>query len=481
MQVKGTNLGPVVEAEFTLEPGVNLLRGENGVGKTHIRQAIARALGVTEISVPVRDGATKGLLEIDGVTLLAVSKVNRATNQADVVLASTSPLSTLVEPGIKEHEAAEKARIKALLQLVEVKVNDSTVSTLVGNDEEALTYIDEQMGIDSLARFDVVNVADLVRRKIHEHKRHFNEEEIRLRAEATAANPEKPARYTETSSDVAKNAHEQAVRKHERLSGESTSRKTHERERAQIRETIGTRPDVEAANADFEKIEQLYAEASGVAASLRIQLATAEANETATKAALDESQKQLASANIAADSYDKRQAILDTEITGATDADVEKAKVEMEAADRALEDARASDAYRADLATRDAAEKAAEEAKVLSEHFEDIALNVTARLGIVLADSGLKNLTVNDGELCVIENGKLEAFTRLSFGERTRIGAELLAKRSNPGAVVNLDPEFWAGLSPTNKKEAAEIFAEKGLFVLSEEPADGDLRVEQFQ
>lgn len=479
--VEASNLGPIPYARLVLVPGVNKFVGENGVGKTHLRHGLARALGGTDIAVPLRDGAKKGSLSIDGTPLLALGKVNRTTGEVNITLASTSPLSDLVRPGIKDPAAAERKRIQALLQMIDCKVTAQTIESLVGDDEDAIRVIEDSTGVEPLTRLDIVNVADILRRKMHDAKREWLDAAKVHEGEMTAANPQRPEKYTELTLAAAQEAHDGAVRTHERLSGEASSRAMHEEERKQIRETIGTRPDVQTATELRDRAHEKVLACERTVRELEEQLRAAKGKLEIAEAAEETAQTKLGEVEIGASTYDRRKRILDTEITGATDVDVTKAEQAVTTAKQNLEAARDSDTYRTAIEKRDAAKLKQEEALGLATNFEEIALAVTGQLGDVLTAAGLSNLTVDDGQLTFIHpDGRLEAFSRLSFGQGTRIGAKLLAKHSTDGSVIDLDPDFWFGLSPKNQVEAQEIFVEEGLFVVTEAPANGDLRVEHF-
>jgi hypothetical protein len=69
----------------------------------------------------------------------------------------------------------------------------------------------------------------------------------------------------------------------------------------------------------------------------------------------------------------------------------------------------------------------------------------------------------------------------LSLGQRTRIAADLTAAHSAKDSVIPLDPKFWLSLGDQNKIEFAEICAERGLYVVTEKPTSGALRVSHVE
>ena len=69
IDVRISNLGGITSAELRLEPGVNVLTGANGAGKTSAMRAVSRALGA-DVPVEVRDGADHGSVEAGGARLV---------------------------------------------------------------------------------------------------------------------------------------------------------------------------------------------------------------------------------------------------------------------------------------------------------------------------------------------------------------------------------------------------------------------------
>jgi ATPase subunit of ABC transporter with duplicated ATPase domains len=126
------NVGGIVRAELILKPGMNVLAGRNGAGKTSAMRAIVRAQGGGG-ELERRDGAERGVVEGPGVKL-TVGKVVRTTGQAELSLAEATPLANLIDPGLKDTEAAARARIRALIELIRVPVDDAALDALSQGD-----------------------------------------------------------------------------------------------------------------------------------------------------------------------------------------------------------------------------------------------------------------------------------------------------------------------------------------------------------
>lgn len=482
-KVQLRNTGPIRAFDMDLGPGVWVLHGDNGVGKTHAISAVVKALGgEPEIPLTATDGSTRGQVIINDIPILAITKLNRQTGKADVSLLSSSPLATLIDPGIADPVRAEGARLKALLQLVDCPVTDETLSTLVGGDAEAVAYL------EGMPPGDVVTTADSIRRNMHLAKRHHENLAVMAGAEATAAKFDAPETLTDMPIADAQKASDDSLMNLQRLTGEASQRLARERERAEIEATLGERPDATAATTAAQTLQERFKEASARSQDLFQQIALLNQKYDAS---CDEVQELSGRVDMAidtaddvegqAEAWDRRRAILDSEITGATEADVEAAQTAVLERRTALELARESEAYRRSLSTVAEAQKRQAAAQAKAEHFEGIALKVTSRLADVLASSGVDGLTVDEGALSVVHpDGTVESFSRLSLGEKTRVAADLVAKRSPEGTILPLSDRFWHALSDKNKAEVHQIFVERGITVITESADAGELRVEAF-
>src|SRR5271168_719571 len=131
-KIEVRDIGPVRIFQGELHVGMNILSGENGAGKSAVCAALARAAGVP-IDVEPNDFAAKGLLSIDGTVLLAVTrgKAKGKSGDAEISLASVSPLATVIDPDIKDRKAAEAARIRALVSICALKTDEELIAELL--------------------------------------------------------------------------------------------------------------------------------------------------------------------------------------------------------------------------------------------------------------------------------------------------------------------------------------------------------------
>lgn len=488
-----SNGGPIRDLAIPMpEPGLYELRGDHGEGKTTALMMLARANG-EDVPVSLRDGASRGYLKLDGVTLLSIGKVNRLTGKAEVNLLSVSPLADFIEPGPKDHAAAERIRIQAALRLIDIPVTKDSILTLVQGDDGAFEYLDQQEGIDLLVRKDIVTAADKVRRLIHQQKQHWLREVDVASAEMTANSPERPEILVDLTVEEAEAAQVEAIRAFERVSGQAQQRATEEKRHVEIQSTLGERPDAAAADKKLAEVQESAEAAAQAREALKEQIRQVEAQLFELNGKLDraltledersvdvrEAAEACRAADKAVAEWERRKAILEQPITGPTPADVERAELLADSARADLAQARNSDAYRRRLAARDAAEAKRREAEVLAKRFGDIAVNVTGKLGVLLAQAGLPNLTVEGEELLVIkDDGSTEPVWRLSYAEKLQLAVGPYLQR-HPDSIVSFPFEQYACLKPTKQKELAQAAAAHGLYILTEVPDEGPIRVRQ--
>ncbi|KKM82233.1 hypothetical protein LCGC14_1321610, partial [marine sediment metagenome] len=149
--IKIEDIGPIEDLTMDIVPGVNVLCGPNGSGKTKAID-VAEAIATGRGKLSVRDGAASGHVDGLGVTL-HVGRSTRRTGELDVrVLDSRRSLAMLVDPGLKDAGAADAKRIKALLEMLGVTPDPSLFHALLGGQE----------GFDSVVTRRATEAGDIV-------------------------------------------------------------------------------------------------------------------------------------------------------------------------------------------------------------------------------------------------------------------------------------------------------------------------------
>lgn len=479
------NILGIEKAELTLKPGVNVLRGRNATGKTSAMRAIVRAQGGGG-ELERRDGTMRGTVEGPGVKL-TVGKVVRTAKDEDVAelgLADMAPLSRLIDPQIKDSDAAARARIRALVELLGVPVDDHAIQTLCVGDQQYVKWLTRAVQEEDID--DLMAASERLRSKMHSDAREFESladeaggvfKASKERADVILSGLE--GKLTEVTPDEARTNLVEESREYERAVAQSEARQTLESRQASLRETMGERPDVSQATAARDEKTQEYNdllrqrhEAEKTVARLQGEVSFAASAQQLT---IDR-EKELIEA---AKHWDEAQELLAKQPEGPTPAEAAQLKVTLvEAAEKTLDWATKSQGHREADAERMSARDACENNQRAAEALRNRAKRIPGQLGQILTEAGAEGITVVDGRLQALEKGKpVDWERRLSDGQRIQRALDIAVKVYD--GVVPLSDAFWMALDPVNRKHLAKEAAARGLYILTEEPASGGLRVEQ--
>ena len=473
------NIGGVEHAEFKFKPGVNVLAGPNGAGKTSSINGIRRAHG-DDVEVERRDGSEKGTVEGPGV-MLKVTQVARKTGSAEVTICDTAPVSMLIDPGLKDPDARARSRIRALVELLDLGIDDKFINIITGGDEALLEfarYIANEDQID-----EILTLAGKVKKHAEGLARSQEgkaeqatgaQESARARrlllCEELGVKPGKP--LADGTAEKAQVALVEASRELEKFSASCAARIALEARQDRVRTALGDQADPAARKKEAKAAEAARVAAVAAEGKARLSLMRAEGE-------VDASDKRLEATLRAVAQAEKGVAILGEKAEGASEGEVASAEERVFDAKGLLARAVQADQVRAlDVELADADGASASFLKE-AERFRTMALSIPDRLGDVLKEAGAKGLTVREGRIVAVGpkgGGGRDFEKRLSDGQRISIVLDIAAERYK--GLVPLDDAFWAKLDPDGKAEFAKACAERGLFAITEQPASGDLRVE---
>ena len=477
MKIKLEDVNGIGQLTVAMDvPGVYVARGQNGAGKSSTIEAIKAAAGDKKAKAEPTDGCQRGKVEVEGGVILAVGRRRTSTGQPTIQLVSESPLAQLIDPGIQDPELANKARLKALLELVPLRPTKEAFEDLTGGLPEITGPI------DMTAHRDLLSLAERVR-EVGNREALAKEKEAQQYAGGLAKIEEDIRRFPleakhEPTGRPTKNEVLIKVKEVGRLEMEVKAREQTEHLRESIRQNLAGRPNVEATQKALSDCESARAAAQDVFMAAKQAL---EKHSMAVEIAEKLHEKTEADAV----RWDEMNAKLLQKIEGASRGELEKATAELEQMQRdaSIEEQRQTVAtLRASLeATR--RDKIAVEASAcrLREQVKK-AGNV---LGRAIEAEGIENVSVVDGKLCGFIDGYWRDFQeRLSFGQRVRLalGVALSAcKHAGSTAILALDPKFWLALDAERRSEVARWAGEMGVYVVTEEPTAGPLRVERAQ
>lgn len=470
------NVGGCRRATVTLAPGVVVLTGPNGAGKTSAIRAIARATGA-DVPLEPRDGSPGGVVEGPGVSLrVRKSVTTNGTSAAGA--ADVGPLADLIDPGLKDPDAAARARLRALLRLVPLPPGRDALHELAAGDQQVEHAA---LGGDR-ALETVLDVAQAVLLAAQKLAREAETRATAASGEAAALQAAIAAKGVTAEEAAAPGYTPEEARAivQDAARELDVAREGHRRRReaearlAAARTAGGQRPDVESARAGAASAAAAVDAAEALLATLREQVAAQEEQLRGLRQRHQERTEELGAYEEALRRWDAQQALLAAPVEGPTAEVVAAAEALYNevAGELALAEKRAE--VRQLALRHDEAAGARDSATGRAVHLRDLAKGVNKRLAGLLSSAGLEGIAVVDGRLVVDVGGEQRDFAeRLSDGER--ISAALrVAAVAYPGRVVPLDGRFWTALDPARQAAFAAEAERRGLFVLTEAPGEGD-------
>lgn len=453
------NVGPIERLSIPLPAaGVVVLRGRNGAGKSHALAAVDSLISGRG-KVPCRDGAARGMVEGCGARL-TIGRSSRRQGEAEVqTLEGKLDISQLVQPPIKDEDAADRIRIKALIQLSGASADPAMYAKLLpeGTALGELVTPDEQAG-------DPVALAGKVKRAL--------EAEARRHEKAAEAAQLKAASIRERAGDVdpaavdpatAEKALQEALVAEGQLkteAGQVAIRRENARKAAEALKEARAKADT----GDPAELEADLAKCDDTVQKLEKALAVARERQQQLRKALGEARRHKADVEVLEKAIQNvpapiRQEALDQAAVRVTEARAQHA-VAMEAA-----------AARRVLAQCEEVMATAREADGQAAIFREAAGAVDQVLSDMVARVTTR-LRVEAGRLVCDTDRGAELLSDLSGGERWRLAMEIAAEQVGQGGLVTVPQEAWEGLDPQNRAEVAQIAKRVGVVLLTAECAE---------
>lgn len=483
-----SNVGPIEHLSIPLNPegGVTVLKGQNGCGKSYAIAAAERTIGNDKIKLPIRDGAKKAEVEGCGVHVIIGGKTNSFGELEVESLAGKFDLGKLVDPGIQDPAAADAARIKALLKLLDLPVEESVWHETVDGEERF-----NELGIELTG--DPVTDAGRVKRALETEARKLEADADRLQGQYQT----RIADLEEFGADVIRDAGtlnvelETAIKAKATLDNQAEVAVKDQQRRDEAKAKLDALPEsnlpslVEKAAAIKENraavvkvVDDLEAQKEAIVKKIAEQdaiFAGLEKDYKAANAAVDAEQQRChdRTAFEAIISGDAMAGPTADEIAAAQ-AKVDEARELVELGSRARQaDKHAEQANQLKAAENEARKKALR-LREAAKSTDTVLSDMVGRLGV--------SLIVHEGRLSMLTDRGTdpEPFAELSQGERSRVATELGALRVGRGGVLPVPQEFWEGLDPANKQVIADTARKYGVNVITAEAAAGSIRAEAF-
>lgn len=481
-QIELDHVGPIAHLTIPIPEagGIVVLRGANGSGKTHALSGV-EAMYSTAARKQLRpsDGVPSGRIEGLGVTVrLGRSNTIRGELVCESLDGRLDP-SMLVDPGLKDADAADSRRLATLIRLSGVQVDAARWREIVGE-----SYSDE-IGIDALLDPDPVVAADRIRRRLHDLA--LTRERLAASKDAEAASRRKAV------ADVSLDSESDERSLQSRLT-ESTAALMAARQQAERAEWAAVKvADLRAKVAAARKgpdIEEIFARAENARAAQE----AAERGVRHAAAALEAARQTLTQTQAECEmaSAGARWATDQDQLIRAWSSTIEElaaisapepgevAALDMQHAEavRAAQGGAVVRRAQAEIRIAEALASEAQQVSLTAAWLRETARSTDQVLEQALVDAGFGAVKVHDGRLCVESDRGLEPFSDLSHGERWRFALDLAARGLPKGSVLPVRQEAFESLDPANRAFVHRLAMDRGLVILTAEATAGQLRAE---
>lgn len=479
-EITVTDVGPVASLSIPIRPGVTILRGRNDCGKSETLKAVSRLAGGTD-AVSCRDKAAAGCVEGLGVRLSVRQNARRTGELEALSIEGKLSVADLVSPPIKDPVAADRHRIKALLQLTCVEADAAMFAHLPGQ---------EFLSFEALKSTDLVEMAAKIKRDLEAASR--KEADAAERDDAKAFACKQAAEgvdvQSELDSAVLQAALEDSLFSHGEIVSQARSAKeTQDRARLATERMAkeASPPDVDAIQEEVYRAGDLCAQWSQRAAMLTDELAKAKTAIAESNADHTAKQNALKLAKAHAESVTgwKETIAAGESVTCPTDEAIAAAATKVTQAREAIEKAAV---IRAAKAKADESAMLYDEAKEHRKKAEALRESARSTDDVLSAAVASDSLKVRAGRLITQHPERGEVFyADRSDGTRWKIAIDEAIKRiramgAEQTAIIPIPQVAWSEIDPTNRIEIDRYAKEKSVSVLTAEATDGELRAERF-
>lgn len=466
------DVGPVRNLSIPILPGVVVLVGPNGSGKTLTLEATSRLLGGNG-SVTCRDKAAAGLVEGLGVKISVRQSARRSGELEALSIEGGLSIADLVSPPIKDPVAADKHRIKALLQLTGVEA-----------DIGLFDAPRDLLSAETLKADDLVEMAARVKRDMESASRRASSEADKAEALAMACKQatEEMDLDVETDANILQAALEDAIYAQGEIEARaSTARAAKDRARLAAERLASEKnpPNVEKAEIEFAEAAADLGNCRDEIERLKRELAKAEQDLKTATMIRDGAEERMNLERAHAESIkgwketiaagEAVDAPSETAIAGAgfrvkqCREDVERGAVARAAVARAAEARKHFDAAKEHR-------KAAESLREAARATDDVLSHAVA------SDS----LTVKGGRLVTQHPERGETYyAECSDGERWKMAIDEAIKRirllgAERTAIIPIPQAAWSELQPKNKMLVHEYAKRLNVTIITAEATDDE-------
>lgn len=475
--------------ELSVDPitggGIILLVGGQGCGKSTFLAAVKKRMAgqstSTDIDLQPRDGTSRGELWIGEAKLTVTRGRKRNTGDLDVKhIEGRFDISELVDPGIKDHLAADQARIKALIALSGATANPSDFYDACGGQEDF-----NELGVDCDAT-DPIVLAGRTSRALHATARKCEKKATGEFAAAKAKRDEasKVDMSRESDSIVLQSAYDGA---HSLVAELGAKQSQYTEQRASVANASKSIDDLEPPSVSIDEAAKLLADQDfSLAATVkeiekaRADLARAESELKLRKAHVEQTQQVVKMAITHEETVAKlKEVIASAQLEPVSDDTLVAAENARYEASGAIE---VGVSIRRAKAIADEAEsheiwaiESQERAEILRKQSRDVDEILSK-----LIPSG--NLRIDEGRIVTTtDRSGSELFSELSDGERAALAIEVTVPNLPEDGLLIAPQWMWEGWTKSTQNMVWEKCKKHGVVMLTAEARDGELAVEVFE
>lgn len=482
------NIGPIPDATFNITPGVTVLNGAPGSGKSTAIRSIQLAVdGRSDMKPTKRDGANRGLIEVDGKTI-RITKTTRVEGELSYEGLGDLSIVDLHSPKFRESDKRDEHRIKTLVALSGVKADPEMFYHLLGGRADFRDIVSTKQ----LETTDLVEMAGRVKAEIESEARRVEKQAANARSDAKAhlaACEGVDLEQTINEKDL-NDAWQKASSRHGTLKERREAWiKTQEAAR-RAREKLAQLPpgkSVSQAEADLEAAKESWTEQTVVVKNLEEQLRE-------VKQKLDLAFSELEKRNAAGEAARTalEAAKRDVSLRGELDAAIEAASGAVETTEDDVDDAaimvgqcrkavEAAMEVRKALRQKQLADEENEKAQRLEKRAADLRAAAAGTFDVLteaiakIEDCPLRVKTGDNGApRLVTETERSDAtyFDELSGGQKWDLVMRIATRRNR---LIAFPQEAFGELAPSLRNKLHESAKAHGAYVVTALATDGEL------
>jgi hypothetical protein len=434
--------------------------------------------------VTCREKAAAGVVEGLGVKLSVRQSARRSGELEALSIEGKLSIADLVDPKLKDPAAADRQRIKALLQLTGAVADAESFRDLVSDDD----CFNAVCTADVLKCDDPVEMAAKIKRNLEALSRQSADAAEKAEGQALGCKQATDGLNltSETDADILQAALEDKLAERGRLLGAAHTADAIKRgaDEARIKVEHSTPPNVGRAEIVCTEAQVSLDGAQHEVDRLEAEVAAARSELLAARSAFSEADRALSSEKAHAETWAAwQEAVASAEnVSRPTEPEIQAAEGAVVVARKEIEKAAIVREAQAKANEADKHRSAARAFRETAESLRDAAKGTDEVLSRMVASD---SLTVKNGRLITQHPERGEVFyAERSEGERWKIAIDEAIKRirelgAEKTALILIDTA-WSELDPANKAAIHQYAVEKGVAIVATEATEGELRAEAF-